>query len=367
MTFDTSVPPAAVNASATSACLPAEPPLASTCRPTHSTADNPRPPANPPTDDYIGTDLGLLLESLPPEDWDSFAARFIEDKIYGIGSAPLVLTRHPSRVTRLVMPSPWCHSPSPPHWRQLVEYHVPLDKARSPDPPYFPQGLVMDPSILVRPASLWTPFEFPFDMPPDHMAPRMDEDLLPYKPMDSMTHVIDLLQVCRLKCISNMVAQVTRLAVAPDALDNPLLMDGGANICIMGILSLLVNIKTIPPLPILVAVTLGSISLDDCCTKWGLLLLTLADGSVYYQPCYYCKNTTETIILPEAIVAASDTLVRWMQMGHKGTDPGCICFSSNSGLYYITRKLEKHDGLYYCPTDVFTVDWDPVQPSAPII
>jgi hypothetical protein len=101
VTFDTSVPPAAVNASATSARLPAEPPLASTCRPTHFTADNPQPQANPPTDDYIGTNLSLLLESLPPEDPDSFAARFIEDEIYGIGSAPLMLTRHPLMVTRL--------------------------------------------------------------------------------------------------------------------------------------------------------------------------------------------------------------------------------------------------------------------------
>jgi hypothetical protein len=159
-------------------------------------------------------------------------------------------------VTRLVMPSPRCHSLSPPRLRQLVEYHVPLDKVRSPDPPYFPQGLVMDPSILVRPASLWTPFEFSFNMPPDHMAPHMDEDLLPYKPLDSVTHVVGLLQVCRLKCINNMVARVTRLA-----------MDGRANICITGILSLLGDVKTIPPLPILVATTLGSISLDDCCTK----------------------------------------------------------------------------------------------------
>jgi hypothetical protein len=199
------------------------------------------------------------------------------------------------------------------------------------------------------------------------MAPRIDEDLLPYKPMDSMTHVVSLPWVCGLKCVNDMVARVTRLAVASDALNNPSLMDGGANICITGILSLLVDIKTIPPLPILVATTSGSILLDDCCTKWGLLPLTLADGLVYYQPCYYCKNAMETIILTEAIVAVSDTLVHWMQMGHKGTDPGCICFSSISGLYYITIKLEKCDGLYYCPTDVFTVNWDPVQPSAPII
>jgi hypothetical protein len=145
----------------------------------------------------------------------------------------------------------------------------------------------MDPSILVRPTSPQTLFEFPFDMPPDHTAPCMDKDLLPYKPMDSLTHVVGLPRVCGLKCINNMVAQVTRLAVATDALNNPLLMDGGANICITGILTFLVDVETIPPLPILVATTLDSISLDDCCTKRSHFPLTIANGLVYYQPCYY--------------------------------------------------------------------------------
>jgi len=124
-------------------------------------------------------------------------------------------------------------------------------------------------------------------------------------------------------------------------------------------------VVSIPPLPILVATTSGSISLDDCCTKRGFIPLTLADGSVYYQPCYYCKNATETIISPEAILAASDTLVHWTQEGHKDDAPGRIRFTSDSGLYSISLDLEKRDGLYYCPTDVFTVDRDPVRPSLP--
>lgn len=152
-----------------------------------------------------------------------------------------------------------------------------------------------------------------------------------------------------------------------DALDNPSLMDGGANICITGILSLLVDVENIPPLPISVATSFNSVSLDDCCTKKGLIPLTLSDGSVYYQLCYSCKNATETIISPEAIVAASDTLVHWTQEGHRGDAPGSIRFSSDSGLYSIKLNLEKRDGLYYCPTDVFTVGSDPVRPQIPII
>jgi hypothetical protein len=43
------------------------------------------------------------------------------------------------------------------------------------------------------------------------------------------------------------------------------LMDGGANICITGDLSILLGIVDIPPMPITVA-TSGDVSLEDCCT-----------------------------------------------------------------------------------------------------
>ncbi len=144
-------------------------------------------------------------------------------------------------------------------------------------------------------------------------------------------------------------------------------MDGGANICITGILGLLVDVGSITPIPISIAATSGSIFIDNCCTKQGLIPLTLSDGSIYYQPCYYCENAVETIISPEAIVAASNTLVHWTQERHKGSDPGSICFSSESGLYSIMLNLEKRDSLYYCPTDAFTINRDPTCPAIPLL
>jgi hypothetical protein len=138
-------------------------------------------------------------------------------------------------------------------------------------------------------------------------------------------------------------------------------MDGGANICLTGVLDLLVDVVTIAPLPISVATKTGDISMDDCCTKKGLIPLTLADGSVYYQPCYYCKNAVETIISPQAILASSEVLVRWTQTGHKDGSLGMIQLDSDSGLFLIAMCLEYRNGLYYCPTDVFTVDRDPVR------
>jgi hypothetical protein len=134
----------------------------------------------------------------------------------------------------------------------------------------------------------------------------------------------------------------TRCSGTPN--DNLSLMDGGANICITGILGLLVDAISIPPLPISVATQSGEILHDDCCTKRGLLPLTLADGSLYYQTCYYCKNAVETIISLEAIVAGNNALVHWTQSGRKGNEPVSIKFSSDSGLYSFTSTWKSGRG-----------------------
>jgi hypothetical protein len=127
--------------------------------------------------------------------------------------------------------------------------------------------------------------------------------------MDSVTHVVGLPRVCGLSLTDDVVVRMSRATTTHDTWDNPSLVDGGANICLTGVLDLLVEVVSIAPLPISVATKNGDISLDDCCTKRGLLPLMLADGTVYYQPCYYCKNAVETIISPQAILAASDVLI----------------------------------------------------------
>jgi hypothetical protein len=145
------------------------------------------------------------------------------------------------------------------------------------------------------------------------------------------------------------------------------MMDGGANVCVTGILGLLVNALNIPPLPILVTTKSNQLSLNNCCTKRGYLPLMLDYGSVYYQICYYCANALETIISPDAILQSSDILTHWQQEGHQDGSPGTIRFTSNSGLYSITLTLEKCNGLYYCPTNIFTVAPDPTCCAIPQI
>ncbi len=282
-------------------------------------------------------------------------------------------------VTRLTIPQSRARvsTPSPPPRRSLlngVTYNTPLEKGR-PLPKTvdcFPHGSLSDPGILIRPASPTTPFEFPFPMAFNDQTPYMTDDLVTHQlPMDSVTHVVGLPHVIGLCGDKDSYARVTACvnsAAAGSTLGStPPMVDGGANICVTGLLKLLVDVETIPPLPISVATKTGKLSLDSCCTKKGLLPLTLDDGSLYYQPCYYCKNASETIVSPDAILQASYILVHWHQEGHRHGGPGKIRFSSNSGLYTITFSLEKRDGLYYCPTKIFTVTKDPTRPGVPSI
>jgi hypothetical protein len=136
------------------------------------------------------------------------------------------------------------------------------------------------------------------------------------------------------------------------------LIDGGANICIMGLLDLLVEMILIPPLPISVATKKGGILLDDCCTKRGLLLLILANSFVYYQPCYTARMPSILFYLHRPswlqVVCSCGGLKQatkmfpWAQFDLIVTVGCSLC---------MIRK--KRDGLYYCPVDVFTMDCDP--------
>jgi hypothetical protein len=235
----------------------------------------------------------------------------------------------------------------------------------------FPPGSLFDPNDLARPSPS-TPFAFPINPTSDQALVEMLTNL-PDMPtaMDSVTHVVGLLHVCGLSGDPS-----TSVTIHTSSVNNmPLLdtganicvtlMDRGANICVMGLLEALVDVVAIPPLPISVAVHGSGVFLEDCCTHSDLLPFPLEDSSVYYQTCCFCKNIVENIISPQAIVASSDLFVMWQQTGHKDGSPGRLRFFSDSGLASITLVLEKRDGLYYAPTDVYTVDWTPVQPIAP--
>ena len=248
--------------------------------------------------------------------------------------------------------------------------HAP-DLPPAEPPPDIPAGSLID-AILpdpTRPRSPTSPFGFPFDMPTipselHHESCQTRHSVLtaatiPDFPsvMDSITRVVGSPRVFGLRNDSRSYVQVRKTSST--------LIDGGANICLTGDLDILVDVVEIPPLPISVAVNGDTSTLDDSCTRRGYLPLKLSDGSTHWQMCFFCKNAVETIISPQAILASSDVFVSWTQTGFKDGRPGQIRFDSHDGLVTMQLDLDFRDGLYYCPTDVFTVDRSPVRRHTP--
>ena len=163
----------------------------------------------------------------------------------------LVLPASPADVATLRPPA---EPPPAQHWWQdHIKVHVPLPKVlRCSDTAnvFFPAGSIFDPDKLSQPPSPSTPFDFPF---PDTVADTFT-DAPPGTPpdlpsiMDSVTHVVGLPRVCGL------VGDPAPCIKSSNSLGDATLVDSGANICVTGILDTLVDVVSIPALPISVAV-----------------------------------------------------------------------------------------------------------------
>jgi hypothetical protein len=172
----------------------------------------------------------------------------------------------------------------------------------------------------------------------------------------SVTYVSASPRVCDLTS-----ADTSSVRLVPPDNSCPLI-DGGSNICMTSNANLLVDSVDIPPVTISVALRGGPSSFNDTITKQGFLPLTVLDGTKYFQPCYYCANMVETIISPAAVLASSDQLYFWTQIGCKDPPaPGSLMFTSRDGRLSLTFDLEYRGSLYYCTLDVFTLDANPIR------
>jgi hypothetical protein len=184
--------------------------------------------------------------------------------------------------------------------------------------------------------------------------------------LDSVTHVVCSPRVCGLDGDNHSSVQVMHVADSTGRNGN--LIDGGSNVCITGDLTLLLDVVDITPIPISVAINGDHPSLGDKISKRGLLPLTLSDGTIYYQPCFYCANMVETIISPAAVLTSSNVFYYWTQEGCKDPSvPGRFKFCSRDGLLLMQFDLVQQDGLYYCDTNTYTVDRDPVKAPLPTL
>lgn len=127
--------------------------------------------------------------------------------------------------------------------------------------------------------------------------------------------------------------------------------DSGANVCITGDTSILVDLMDIDPIPLGVAVT-STDNTSSLCTKQGFLPIPLLNGTFHYQPFLFNPHATETILSPAHVMWSSSCIAKWNQSGSK--DPQCVdslTFTDDADNSLLVLPLTTRNGLQYCTHD----------------
>ena len=124
------------------------------------------------------------------------------------------------------------------------------------------------------------------------------------------------------------------------------LIDTGANICMTNSTKGLVNVKSIDPIPVGVAVQSEQQSVATC-NQMGYLPMLREDGHYHYQPFLINPDASDMIMSLASIIESSDDFFSWEQVGFKDGRPGYARIFDKEGKLLLMLKCEKRQGLYY--------------------
>lgn len=123
------------------------------------------------------------------------------------------------------------------------------------------------------------------------------------------------------------------------------MVDSGANVCIKRDAQGLVNVRTIRPVTVNLALD-GSASLQyQPCTELGYLPMLRTDGVEHLQPFLIHPAATDTIMSPESVVQSSPDFHQWVQVGYCDGSPGRLEFKDQHGHTLLDLNLEGKGGL----------------------
>ena len=121
--------------------------------------------------------------------------------------------------------------------------------------------------------------------------------------------------------------------------------DSGANRSVTNLLSLLHNFKQIDPYPI------GGINSETpaiYCTGFGYLKWHSEDKQVLHVPCYYCAESSGTIISPTDIVYTHmDNFSGWQMTTNIDTKTGTFILLARDGVNHIKYPTFMKNNLWY--------------------
>ena len=188
-------------------------------------------------------------------------------------------------------------------------------------------------SVTHPPPPLDTPplHPFTFASPSDANQPMLD-DVIPFIP------TVDVpITVAGLSTPTTQLAGLSSMA------------DSGANVCITNDSSILINIRTIKPIPLGVALSPSTTDTTaTMCTQQGELPIPLLDGSYHFQPFLINQHATDTILSPAHVMKSSSRINAWSQSGSESGSHDSLTFTDVSGTPLLILPLTTYNGLQYC-------------------
>ena len=115
-----------------------------------------------------------------------------------------------------------------------------------------------------------------------------------------VVHIVEQAQMIGLSAPDSSDSPGTSPVIYTMCADTNQMMDTGANCCITNNILCLVDVESITPFAVGVAVS-GDTVAPSLCTKRGFIPLPMPNGDHCFQWVYYNENATDTIMSPNAI------------------------------------------------------------------
>ena len=135
--------------------------------------------------------------------------------------------------------------------------------------------------------------------------------------------------------------------IVPGSLShNGVMADTGTNVCMGPSADPLINVKSIDPVPVGLAIKSTDPASILYCHQMGYLPMPKADGSTHLEPVLVNPDASNFIMLSEAILHSSPHFTSFKQTGFKQKQEGLLEFFDDNDALQISLRLDKRNGFY---------------------
>ena len=138
------------------------------------------------------------------------------------------------------------------------------------------------------------------------------------------------------------------------------MIDGGANVGMAPNEDNLVDVRTISPVKVGLALSSDGEESESFCTCMGHLPMARTDDIIHCKPMLVNSFATDMILSPQHIVGSCQDFHSWTQVGFSGMQLGALIIWDAFNQPLLKLPLRRKNGLYYCDHSSLGLDVNPV-------